>query len=220
MMERESKQPTGSNIKKHEEIMQELTEIKLFEENFKEYSINEPEQKEERISRAVEESEAQEPPEKIKKKSFVKKIFGIGRENHPATTPDYIEPEVDREKLDLVLIPDTSPISPHGDQIESEEPLLLFQELENQSLKKPIRYTTFRIRFDNDGNLVNVDLRKPKENPWFRKLFLWSKLKKPAASEQSGESEADEKSIFSKIKTGIAKMGRIKHIIPFVGKKQ
>jgi len=81
----------------------------------------------------------------------------------------------------------------------------------------------FKLRFDKNGNLVNLDFRKPKAKPKSASKTP-GHLKKSGhkAKEQTEEKtkEGEEASKFSKLKTGIGKLGKIKGVLPSRGKKE
>ena len=105
---------------------------------------------------------------------------------------------------------------------------------DTESLKeKPVPPAVFRIRFDEEGKLDNLDLKKPKPKPDLKasvkkinKLSNLKKIKKKGKSEKSAEAETEKGGKFSKLKGGIGKVSKIKNIskikgvIPGRGKKK
>ena len=97
--------------------------------------------------------------------------------------------------------------------------------------KKPVKTATFKIRFDESGNLVNTDFRKvkPKKPSKFKTKIvgklpklkyggLKRKGKKGAAKSETGSDEVkDKESKGSKLK---GKIGKLKKVIPNKGKKK
>lgn len=103
------------------------------------------------------------------------------------------------------------------------------------SVKKPVKSATFKIRFDESGNLVNTDFKnaKSKEPSKFKAKILGKlpKLKKPGLKrknkkkEESGEAsesseEGGKKSKNKKLKGGLGKIGKLKGVIPNKSKKK
>jgi len=96
--------------------------------------------------------------------------------------------------------------------------------------KKPLKSATFKIRFDETGKLVNMDLRKPvPKEPSKLKAKLAGKLpklKKSSLKRKGKKGESDEstgtekKSKGSKLKGGFGKIGKLKGVIPSKGKKK
>lgn len=98
-------------------------------------------------------------------------------------------------------------------------------KVRNKSDIKPVKSATFKIRFDNSGNLVNTDFRKiePKE-PSKLKTKIVGKLPSLKRKGEKGKSESKEvqekKSKVSKLKGGLGKISKLKNVIPSRGKKE
>jgi len=96
--------------------------------------------------------------------------------------------------------------------------------------EKPITAATFKIRFNEAGELVNIDLKKPKSRPESKKRFDLKKImirrkgkteKKEKAEETEKEAETTEKkSKISKLRGGLGKIGMLKKAIPHRRKKK
>jgi len=101
---------------------------------------------------------------------------------------------------------------------------------EVKKLREEKKAATFRIRFDEEGKLVNLDVKKPKpskEKPKklsLKKLFVLKKLIKRGKGEtEETETKSEpegEGSKFSKLKGGLGKLGKLKGIIPGRLKKE
>jgi len=94
--------------------------------------------------------------------------------------------------------------------------------------KKAEKSATFKIRFDETGNLVNLDFRKPvpKEPSKLKSKIVGKipKLKKRGSKKgdksgdrEKGKKDRKKKSKGSKVKGGFGKIGKLKKVIP--GKK-
>jgi hypothetical protein len=88
--------------------------------------------------------------------------------------------------------------------------------------KKPIPSATFKIRFNEKGELVNVDLKKPKpkETKEKKKFSVKSLIpRKKGKGETDTETPEEQTSKGSKLKGGLGKLGKLKNIIPSKSKK-
>lgn len=99
----------------------------------------------------------------------------------------------------------------------SEKKFLIFKP-------KELKSTEFMVGFNENGNLVNLDLRKPKikEKPESKlgKLNILKKIKGRKKGEKSESSSSDDKFKGSKIKSIFGKVGKLKNAIPGKGKKE
>lgn len=102
-------------------------------------------------------------------------------------------------------------------KIEVEEPKKKFAF----KLKRPKKATrqeqfaTFRLRIDESGKLVNIDLRRsePKEKGRFS-FSLKGLIKRREKTNENREITEETKGIGSKLKTLLSKLGKLKSIIP------
>ena len=80
---------------------------------------------------------------------------------------------------------------------------------------------TFKLRFDENGKLVNIDLKKPK--PPTAKSESKKRFKIPfpkiKIKEKEGESKATEKKSKG-LKGKLGAIGNLKRVIPSKGKKE
>ena len=98
---------------------------------------------------------------------------------------------------------------------------------EVKRIKREKQYATFKLRFDEQGNLVNLDFRKskPKSEKTKSKFKLPINLKKlirkgKGESETTEESPAGEKKgIGGKLKNVLGMVSKLKNAIPGRGKK-
>jgi len=181
------------------------------------------------ISLAKTHEEILEILEEIKK--FEKKFIGHDFEE---TEVEFIE--VEEDVVEFVEVEE--------DKLEQFEPIPIKEETKKPGLKeklkinrifksrsevqkekveaKPISAATFKIRFDDSGELVNIDFKKPK--PESKRRFNFSKLKiKRKRKNEKTEKEtetSEKKSKFSKLKGGLGKIGKLKKAIPHRGKKK
>ena len=103
------------------------------------------------------------------------------------------------------------------------------QKSDEELHKKPLKSATFKIRFDETGQLVNMDLRKTvpkkpsklKAKPDGKFSKLKHSLKRKGKKGESGDSERKEKkSKGGKLKGGFGKISKLKGVIPSKGKKK
>ena len=89
--------------------------------------------------------------------------------------------------------------------------------------EREIVTTTFKFRINEEGNLVNIDLKTPKPKPESKRRFSLEKLKLKRKGKEKAESEKTEpgekKSKISKLKGGFGKIGKLKNVIPHRSKK-
>jgi len=89
---------------------------------------------------------------------------------------------------------------------------------------KELKPTEFMVGFNENDNLVNLDLRKPKIKEKsvskLGKLNILKKIKGRKKGEKAEGSSSDEKSKGSKIKGIFGKVAKLKNAIPGKGKKE
>ena len=86
-------------------------------------------------------------------------------------------------------------------------------------LKTP---TVFKVRFNEGGNLVNIDLKrqKPERKPKSEKRFSLSKFRRKGTEKQEASEVKSGESRFSKLKGGLSKLGKLRGAIPSKSKKE
>ena len=183
------------------------------------------------ISFAKTHEEILEMIEEIKK--FEKKVIGHDFEE---TEVEFIE--VDEDVVEFVEVEE--------DKLEQFEPIPIKEETKKPGLKeklkinrifksrsevqkekveaKPITAATFKIRFDEAEELVNIDFKKPKPKPESKRRFDLKRLRikrrrKTEKTEKETET-SEKKSKFSKLNGGLGKIGKLKKAIPHRGKKK
>jgi len=124
---------------------------------------------------------------------------------------EFKEPEKDEELIE-VKPEEIKPIP-----IKTDEEVKKKKQKKHSS--KPVVHTSFKVRFDESGELINVDLRKPKQEPEKKKKFSFKKLVKGRKKEKTETAEPEAKSKKSKLKGGLGKIGKLKRVIPSRGKK-
>ena len=85
-----------------------------------------------------------------------------------------------------------------------------------REIKKPIlnpNATTFKIRFDEGGNLVNIDLINRKN-----KRFIEDNKKKNIKNIGEEDQDIDDVLKLSRLKRGLNKIGKLKRVIPNIRK--
>jgi len=122
------------------------------------------------------------------------------------------KPEKENEELIEVEPDEIKPIP-----IKTDEEIKPKKQKKHES--KPVVHTSFKVRFDESGELVNLDLRKPKKEPETKKKISLKKLGKGKKKEKTENTESEEKSKKSKLKGGLGKIGKLKRVIPSRGKK-
>jgi len=154
-----------------------------------------------------------------------------------------IEKEFDRIEVEEPLMEEWKTVTP--DTIAEEaKPIPIKSEIEDgkkkkhalfrikrrsrsevKRIKREKRYATFKLRFDEQGNLVNLDFRKPKPKKAKGKFKLPINLKKlrrkdKGETESTEEAPAEEKKgIGGKLKGALGILGKLKNAIPGRGKK-
>lgn len=84
------------------------------------------------------------------------------------------------------------------------------------------KVATFRLRFDKNGKLVNLDIKKSKrpKSKKGSKEGLKSKIPKIRGKEKTADSEpAEKKSKKELLKGGLSKISKLKNVIPTRGKE-
>ena len=100
------------------------------------------------------------------------------------------------------------------------EEVTVEDEVETELEEKIIYPAVFRIRFNEEGKLENLDLKKAKPKPHLKSdLKKLKVLKKIKIIGRKGESRI-EKVRLSKIKDTIGKISKIRNVIPGIGKKE
>lgn len=191
------------DIKTHEEILDLIEDVKKFGEKLKPYEFIEKDfidvDKIEEIEPEVEIEEKENEIKKVKKKPKTKAKFKIKRRKKLKPNSDISEVETPEKKL----------------KIKKQKPI------------KEHKAATFRIRFNEEGNLENKDFRKLRQKSdkeskikqlaIVKKLTSIIKIKKGKAEETTPES-ADSKA--SKIKGIFGKLGGITGKLPIPGKEK
>lgn len=120
------------------------------------------------------------------------------------TQPEYVIFE--EVKPELTIFKEIEEIKPKIIDKLKKEKIKFGRKRKKETVKtieKPITPTTFRLRLNEDGILENIDIKKPKP----RQKIKFSFRKKDKKESKGSE----EKSKFSKLKSGLSK---IKRIIP------
>ena len=156
-----------------------------------------------------------------------------------------IEKEFDRIEIDQPLLEEWKTVTP--DTIAEEaKPIPIKSEIEEGEKKKRAlfrlkkrsrtevkriniekKYATFKIRFDEQDNLVNLDFKKPKPKAEkakgkFKLPLNLKKLRRKGKGEAETTEEAPaegKKGIGEKLKGIFGGIGKIKNAIPGRGKK-
>lgn len=193
-----------SNILTHDQILLKIEEIKEFENNFTGYQINEIEviQGDIKVDQILDDSSSNEN----KNLNFEKDLA-----NKPSKSKNFklFSIKIKRRKKENI-----------------DKPLRVKQKkkkLENRILTP----NTINIGFDKNGDLVNLDLRKPKikegTKSKFKNLAVFKKLpfkRKSGESASNNETPESATSRASKIKGVFGKIGNLKRAIPHKGKRE
>ena len=184
-----------SNIyetKTHEEILKMLEEIKDFEKKYQEYDLEQ-----------IEEAE-----EFIEVEKDLVEFIDVEKDTLKQIEPIPI-------KHDAI-----KPISKNKIRKKRKLKVRVRRRPEKKKAKpetKVITPATFKIRFNEGGQLVNIDLKKSKLKPKSRKHIRIRKSK--IKNEEKTENE-DKKSKVLKLKGGLGKIGYLKKAIPHRAKKE
>ena len=187
-----------SKGQKHEKIRALLDEIKGFEDKFPGYAIKEPEilEEEGHFGDVIERDSAKDSEKELKSEMELEKR-GL------KTKSRRLRIRIRKKKSKVV------------EDLKDDEVL---------TKVKDITPTTFRFGVDENGKLVNLDLRKPKIKPKsesrFKKL---TGLKGKLRRKKGGKTElevTEEKSKTSKFKGALDKVGKLKKAIPHKSKNK
>jgi len=137
------------------------------------------------------------------------------------TPSEHSQPTMD----DLVELPLVEEEFPEwecldGDNEAQETPSLLETKgdassaLKRQRSTSPVKSSVFHLRFDEEGALINVDLRAPRESLTGnnKKNTLLQRLRREKQAEDDETEEAPAKT--SKVKAGLRKVRNLKKLIP------
>ena len=184
-----------SGMKTHEEILAIIQEIKAFEEKFKDYSLLEVEQMQ---SEATEEELLDVEPLPVELEWV-------------EVDEELLKPDL-KTKLKILF------------KLKSREELEPLEWTEANLVEGEIIYpTVFKVRFNKEGKLEYLDIKKAKSKPDIKedlkKLNLLKKIKRKGKKEESEAAEGGGGKL-SKLKGGFGKIGKIKKVIPSRGKKK
>ncbi|MEF8879006.1 MAG: hypothetical protein V5A64_01270 [Candidatus Thermoplasmatota archaeon] len=208
----------SSNVRSHDEILEMIEEAKQFEERIPEFDVEPaPVEEEEEIIEETEEELAEGIERKKRENAILLKIksfLNLKPEDLSRITKD-VKPE---------------PTVAESDKVKERKPGFLKGKLKDKIFKffkrrqkgvegsRPGKHilltpTSFRVGFDENGNLVNLDLMKDEEKAKKIERNLKGIFKK------EGGKSSSEGSISGKFKNVFGKLGRLKEGIPFIGKK-
>ncbi|MCK4995763.1 MAG: hypothetical protein KAR55_02645 [Thermoplasmatales archaeon] len=199
-----------SVTKSHEEILRLIEEIKAFEENYPEYYV-------------VERTETEEELIDIEKDGEHFSELGQG-------TMEFIE--VDPDVVEFVEVGTEFESVPF--EQETEKPGLKDSITKSKFFKIKVRGSTdvkkarlerkaatFKLRFDEKGKLVNIDLKKPKQSE--PKSESKKRFKLPIPKRKGKEKEGETKTTEKKskgLKGKLGKISKLKVAIPSKRKKE
>lgn len=195
-----------SVTKSHEEILRLIEEIKAFEEKYPEYYLlDKPETEEELID--VEKDGEHFSEVDLATMEFV--------EIDPDVV-EFIEVETEFES-----VPFEQEIKKPGLRNNiTKSKLFKIRARSSTDVKKARleqKAATFKLRFDEKGKLINMDLKEPKKSepkPESKKRF-----KIPIPKRKGKEGETKEKKSKG-LKGKLGKIGNLKKVIPSKGKKE
>lgn len=156
-----------------------------------------------------------------------------------------IEREFDNFELEMPSDQKWEPVKPEI-IVEEAQPIPIKSEIEEgkkkkhalfrikrrskpevQRIKRQRQYATFKLRLDEQGNLINLDFRKPeprskKSKGKFKIPFNLKKLRR-RGKEETESTEAtpteEKKGIGGKLKGVLGGISKLKNVIPGRGKK-
>jgi hypothetical protein len=211
----QQKENYKKDVKSHEEILEIINEIKIFEEEFIESSIIQTNQIEFIPVDEDELIEIDQPkiaPEK--KKVVIKNILKLKKDEF-VTPSEQIDPAWETEEVNFKTRIQSLFSFIHKDSTDKQ----------NGADEKIIYPAVFRIRFNSEGNLENIDFKKasPKADikEDLQKINVIKKIKikrKKGEKQESDESEGKGGKL-SKLKA-IGKISKIKNVIPKRGGKK
>lgn len=163
---------SDSEIKSHSEILQLIDEIRIYEQNFVDFSTD-----------LIEETKEEE---------------------HELIEIKHKKPSLEKHSFEKKM---------KAKRVKKKHKSLK----KKQKKAKPKVSTTFKIGFDDGGELVNLDLKKPKtkqkgdksKNKFNLKSIL--PFKKKGKDNAEGSSDSPKS---SKLKGGLGKLGKLKKVIP------
>jgi hypothetical protein len=94
------------------------------------------------------------------------------------------------------------------EDIEDIKKPIFKNKIKKEKIIKSIDPVTFRYRFNNEGKFENIDLNKRKLKTTSKKSFILKRIK-IRKKEKTESTETEKKSIYSKFKTGLAKLKRV-----------
>jgi hypothetical protein len=199
MRESNFEQAQFEPVKTHEEILDMIEEIKEFERKFEKQDFGE--------TTTIQEWTEFQPKQEFQESSRERWIE--------------VNPEITEEKKHIPIKAETE------FEKDKKKKNLLFRikrrsSSEVRKLKREKKYATFKLRFDQKGDLVNVDLNKPKPKKEktkskFKNPFKLKRKRKEETKEESPKNEG--KGIGSKLKGVFGNLGKLKNAIPGRGNK-
>ena len=184
--------------KTHAEILQSIDEIKDFETRFQEYDLNKTNFDEDLVDVGSDIIEFKEIEKDIP--NFVEldkeklKKFGLIKS-------DYIKRKKIKKTIRFRSIKKKKTVLKTEDEIKTINP------------------TTFKLRINKEGKLINTDLKEIKPQSKTKKSSILKKINFKKLKNLKKKT-SDEKSKKPKLKGGFSKLGRLKKAIPTKTKKQ
>jgi len=218
---------TNTTSKTHEDIIGIIHELKSFEDKYKEYTIIEPEYEKEILEIDIDKSDLSEPEiiEKEPKNDLIQ-ILKLKKGKEDIEKKGLINNAINKglySKLRDIFFTKIKKKLPFFQQDISVEGNEIGK-------KQPISSTNvFKMRFDDNGKLNVIDMRKPKPKPNINvDMKKYVKFIKKKENEEKSESPSkdEDKSKISAIKDKIVgkidikSISKIKDIIPFISKKE
>ena len=188
---------TISFTKTHKEILEIIEEIKIFEKKYQVYDLNETDLEIEFIEVEQDAVEFIEVNEDI--------IEFIDVENEKLEKFKSLSIDKDLKKFGLI------------DKFIKILPTKIGSEV-NQEKITHNDYTpaTFRIRFNENGELENIDVKKSKPKIKSEKRFILKKLrfKRMGKNEKTETKPIEKNSKISNLKGSLSRLGKLKKVIP------
>lgn len=190
----------AADIATHEQVTQLIEDIKKFEEKYPLFDVKPVKKEKKQVN------ELETPPSvpiidpKNNISNNFKKIFKRKRKNKSFNKFEN-QKKNDNKKL--------LPIYPVKQKKESKHRKIRVKK-ENKS--KPVKPNIFRVGFDNEGNFVNLDLKKKEVKDKPSKLNFLRKIFK---IEKSSDDNSSDDGKLGKLKSVFGKVGKLKNAIPF-----
>jgi len=130
--------------------------------------------------------------------------FDIEKIEEKEELVEFEEPEI-LEEFQIVQDKEEIKNPKFKNEVKKLEPEFRIKKVK---IEKQINPVTFRYRFNNEGKFENIDLKKRKLKTKYKKSFILKRIK-IRKKERIVSKDINEKSKFTKLKIGLAKLKRV-----------